>query len=87
MVVEYAQLIGKVHASLALQAGSTSDEQLEQLRSLNLKVRCQIKDFLKALRYSFNFVEQYYEHDFCAKLTQEEQFLEELTALNANLKI
>jgi hypothetical protein len=71
-----APIISTIHGNLAKQAVPQT-EILEQLRTLNFSMRTEITRFLKALRYNFNYVEQYFEFDFCAKLREECRFADE----------
>jgi hypothetical protein len=49
------------------------------LRETNLKLQSVIDDFLKIARYDLNFLEQYYEHDFCKRLHEDHRFLDVLS--------
>lgn len=70
LVSAYGEIISLLHDRLP-----KSEEPdwflLERVRWLNFAVHQEIAQFLKALRYNFNFVEQYFEFDFCARLREE----------------
>jgi hypothetical protein len=70
LVSNYGGIINEVHSRLAIGA-EPEWAHLERLRTMNFRVREEVATFLKALRYNFNYVEQYFEFDFCAKLREE----------------
>jgi hypothetical protein len=76
LIGELGQIVSTINANLSKQAVPHADV-LEQLRTLNFAMRTEITRFLKALRYNFNYVEQYFEFDFCAKLREECRFADE----------
>lgn len=78
MVAGYAAILNKLHLQLCDRKEPLFNERgLESLRTLNLRVREAVGYLIKALRFNFNFVEQYYEYDFYTRLSQKELFLED----------
>ena len=77
---QYARLLVKLHDALANDK-EPPIELLEQLRTLNFRIHAVVGDLLRALKYNLNYVEQYFEFDFAARLSQEHQFAEDLNAL------
>ncbi len=75
---EYGVVLKEIHGKLAQSSAFPTESALEQLRSLNLKVYGSAADLRKALRYDFNYVEQYFEYDFVSRLTQDDGFLGEI---------
>jgi hypothetical protein len=43
---------------------------IAELTEVNEKILAGLDDLLKAARYDFNFLEQYFEHDFCEELAE-----------------
>jgi hypothetical protein len=85
LVANYGEVISVVHNRLA--AGKEPDwEVLGRLRTMDFRVREEITKFLKALRYNLNYVEQYFEFDFCARLREEWGFSGESAEILAALK-
>jgi hypothetical protein len=78
MAAGYAAILHKLHLQLCDRKEPLFNEAgLESLRTLNLRVREVVGYLVKALRFNFNFVEQYYEYDFYTRLSQNERFLED----------
>lgn len=84
VIGQLGPIISTIHEKLAAQAVPQADV-LEDLRTLNFSMRGEITRFLKALRYNFNYVEQYFEFDFCAKLREECRFAEEASVIMKKL--
>lgn len=84
LIIQLGPIVSSIHANLATHAVPRA-EILEQLRTLNFSMRTEITRFLKALRYNFNYVEQYFEFDFCAKLREECRFSEEAASIMRKL--
>jgi len=51
---------------------------LGALREVNLKIDEVLDQFLKIARFDPNFLEQYFEHDFCKRLNEDHRFLDVL---------
>jgi len=78
MIAGYAAILNRLHLLLCDRKEPLFNETgLESLRTLNLRVREVVGYLIKALRFNFNFVEQYYEYDFYTRLSQNERFLED----------
>jgi hypothetical protein len=84
LIIQLGPIVSTIHENLAEHAVPQT-EILEQLRLLNFSMRTEITRFLKALRYNFNYVEQYFEFDFCAKLREECRFSQEASEIMKNL--
>lgn len=80
LVANYGDILSILHRRLSAD-DKPEAAHLERLRTLNFRVREEISRFLKALRYNFNYVEQYFEFGFCAHLTEECRFAEETGAI------
>ena len=76
LVSNYCAILSHVHVALSAER-QPPVEALERLRSLNFRVHAAIDSLLKALKYDLNYVEQYFEFDFCARLCNEYRFNEE----------
>lgn len=61
--------------------------QLNRLRTVNENLRKSVEELLKILKYNFNFLEQYFEYDYCAKLLNESEFKEDLQAVKDGLGV
>lgn len=85
LVANYGEIVGVVHARLA-DGAEPEWALLERLRTLNFRVREEIAIFLKALRYNFNYVEQYFEFDFCARLREQCAFSTEAADILRDLR-
>lgn len=82
VVASYGEMLATLHRRLS-KGDQPEAADLERLRTLNFLVRWEVSRFLKALRYNLNYVEQYFEFDFCAHLREECRFAEEASALAA----
>lgn len=76
LVSNYCAILSHVHNALSAE-NELPSPALEGLRLLNLGVHTAVSELLKALRYNLNYVEQYFEFDFCARLLQKHKFNEE----------
>lgn len=61
-------------------------EALKPLENIQAELTIQIDELLKVLAYDLNFMEQYFEHGFYSRLTNDENFLEALRAYKESLK-
>lgn len=61
-----------------LKVNSLSPEHLNTLLQLSNEINKVMSEFLKMANYNLNFLEQYYEYDFNAKLLYEYRFNERL---------
>jgi hypothetical protein len=86
LIAQYGRIMSAVHERLATRT-QPPEEVLEQLRSLNFNVHQEVQRLLKALRYNLNYVEQYFEFDFCARLTNEHRFAAEAQRIADLLKV
>ena len=91
MAAGYGAIVEKSQRALAQASPELSAHWLGKLQELDLKVLDCLDELLKIIRYDLNFLEQYYEHDFHKRLTQDHRFLDEieqiadhLTAVTAN---
>ena len=78
-----ALLIASLTKSLADGAGTWDVGDCRRLRLVNSKLNKQLRAFLKAAAYDFNYLEQYFEHDFWLEL-KNNKFAEQLTELEKN---
>ncbi len=76
-------IMSVAHAALADRKEFSTPDVLGGFRDLGLKMQEVLDDFLKAARYDPNFLEQYYEHAFYARLVDEYRFLEQIDSLGA----
>jgi hypothetical protein len=76
LVSNYCAILSHVHKALAAEL-QPQPIALDSLRLLNLRVHVAIGELLKALRHSLNYLEQYFEFDFCARLLDEYRFNDE----------
>jgi len=74
-------------APLRLTQASAEGEVagLDQLRSLCQEMKDQLQELLKIINYDLNFLEQYFEFDFNARLQYEHRFVERLTEMAKSL--
>lgn len=75
LVAVYGAILGCIHSALS-DGKDLQEENLEQLRSFDYHVRVETEKLLKAMRHNLNYVEQYFEYDFSAKLSHEWKFAE-----------
>lgn len=85
LLTNYGEMLSILHSRLGI-GDKPEAAHIERLRTLNFAVRQETRKLLKALRYNFNYVEQYFEFDFCAHLTQECRFTEEAANINQTIR-
>lgn len=84
---ELAEHYGRLAACIHHHCLKTSEETLpsgnlrEDTYNLNCRVKSTVDELLKIVRYNFNFLEQYFEHDYFESLVEEHKFIEALEAL------
>lgn len=87
MIARYLQSVASALGSLLQRVFSMLNEgeavvyedALGALRETNLKIDEVIDEFLKMAHYDPNFLEQYFEHDFCKRLMVDHRFLDVLS--------
>jgi hypothetical protein len=63
-----------------------SENNCLKLRQINIKLKKQLKAFIKAAKYNLNYLEQYFEHDFWLELTHN-KFAEQLSRIKEEIEI
>lgn len=83
LMERYARTLASLHGAL----GAADDKVLPaedvrfDLHALNLETKSTVDELLKIARYNFNFLEQYFEHDYFESLVEKHKFIELLDAL------
>jgi hypothetical protein len=85
--------IQKVHQCFQMHPLTLASHSIENLHVLNVDLCASLRELLKIVHYNLNFLEQYFEYDFNAKLHNEflfqerlEQVIEQLDgAINASI--
>lgn len=88
LVQSYAGIITELHVSMSStqKTENTTIEVLARLRTVNENVRSCVQELLKILNYDLNYLEQYFEYDYCAKLINNQDHFLCLEAIKAELK-
>ena len=75
------------HAHLRLRSANATDSlpSLDELNLLVREIRQQLQELLKIIKYDLNFLEQYFEYNFNAKLQNRHHFSERLEAIAEDL--
>lgn len=83
---ENATIIKLLHAGISNTGSSaeTTAEVLCRLQTVNEILRTSIEELLKILNYNFNFLEQYFEYDYCTRMLEKKD-LAELQQIKAAL--
>jgi hypothetical protein len=66
---------------LAVECAQGEVAGLGALRILGDEMKEQLQELLKIINYNLNFLEQYFEYDFNARLQYEHRFVERLTEI------
>lgn len=79
----YACIIQNLHSRMSAHEllGDEIVASMHKLRTVNEKVRKSLQELLKILKYDFNFLEQYFEYDYCARLLADTESVDELERL------
>ncbi|MBZ0186013.1 MAG: hypothetical protein K8F91_07125 [Candidatus Obscuribacterales bacterium] len=85
LAIKLSNLILELHAELADPDCDIETRHLRDLRQAAAKTQEVIGELLKMIAYNWNFLEQYFEHEFYAKLINEHKLEEELTRKGAFL--
>jgi hypothetical protein len=88
LCVALAGLIGLLHGRLAEpeSLSPVSVDILHRLKPVTENIAACVQDLLKALKYDFNYVEQYFEHDYCDRLLTGSDLLAALEKLREELE-
>jgi hypothetical protein len=62
--------------SCCLEQKFPQHETVVEASNLFEEIRLSVSELLKICRYELNFLEQYFEYDYCAKLHSEQRFVE-----------
>ena len=62
-------------------------ERIEEASKLFEEIRLSVSELRKIARYNLNFLEQYFEYDYCAKLHSEHLFIERVEVLFSDLSV
>lgn len=72
---------------ICLSRSFPPEVKLEAGAKLFQEIRLSVSELLKMARYDLNFLEQYFEYDYCARLHGECQFVERVEKLTADLSV
>jgi hypothetical protein len=70
---------------LTMSRSFLDDEKIVASSNLFGEIKMSANELLKIARYDLNFLEQYFEYDYCARLNSESQFVERIENLTATL--
>lgn len=80
LIEAYSRVIALLH--MYMSKNSDLDERMlvtiHKLRTVNEKVRNRVEELLKIIKYDLNFLEQYFEYEYCGKLLDEDTFLRDV---------
>lgn len=62
-------------------------EIVDESSNLVEEIRLSVSELLKIVRYDLNFLEQYFEYDYCGKLHSEQRFVERVEEINRKLVV
>jgi hypothetical protein len=84
----YAGIIGCLHMSVSRDelVGQVVVDLLPRLQTVNENVRSCVEELLKVLKYDFNYLEQYFEYDYCARLLGNQELLAALAEIQSGLQ-
>ncbi len=75
----------KVHQVYQSTPQALADRSIEEIHTLNEDLGRELRELLKIVRYNLNFLEQYFEYDFNARLHNDFLFQERLEKVIAKL--
>lgn len=83
LINAYGRLIAHLHKHMSEDAAIDDSliATLDRLRTVNENVRSSVDALLKILKYDLNFLEQYFEYDYCSKLLNETNLMGNLEEL------
>jgi hypothetical protein len=84
----YGGIISLLHTYMSGdESGSqTQVDLLHRLRTVNENVASWVEELLKVLKYDLNYLEQYFEHDYCARLLSNQELLGALEQIRSELQ-
>ena len=81
-----SQLLKTLH-EFCLSDKLPHEKKIEEARALVEEIRLSVSELRKIARYDLNFLEQYFEYDYCAKLQNEHKFVERLEVVLGELSV
>jgi hypothetical protein len=83
LIEHYARLAGRIHYALAKADDKSLPDSLARdgLFDVNMRAKATVDELLKIASYNFNFLEQYFEHDYFESLVEKHKFIEALDSL------
>ncbi len=88
LIEAYSRVIALLH--MYMSSNSDLDERklvtIHKLQSVNEKVRSRVDELLKIIKYDLNFLEQYFEYEYCGRLLNEDTFLRDVNAALTELE-
>jgi hypothetical protein len=85
MAARYGRIIGQLSSPGPDSNTLLSHDTLMELSNVTGRAAQALDDLLRAARYDANYLEQYFEYDFNARLTNEHRFLDQLERLSSLL--
>ncbi|HEY9869002.1 MAG TPA: hypothetical protein V6D08_07535 [Candidatus Obscuribacterales bacterium] len=85
MAARYGRIIGQLSAHATDSYTLLSHDALMELSNVTGRATQALDDLIRAARYDANYLEQYFEYDFNARLTNEYRFLDELERISSLL--
>ena len=80
LIEAYSRVIALLH--MYMSSNSDLDERklvtIHKLQTVNEKVRNRVDELLKIIKYDLNFLEQYFEYEYCGRLLNEDTFLRDV---------
>ncbi len=85
----YSCIIKSIHLHMSNEREfeEPSKPLIERLRTVNENVASCVNDLLKIQKYNANFLEQYFEYDYCSKLLDNQELLGDLEALDKEFQL
>lgn len=81
LVIEIADYVRRAHAVIGLGTFDIETAALENLVALHSDMQPIFEDLQNKIDYDWNFLEQYYEHAFYGRLSNDYRFKERIQAL------
>ncbi len=87
LISAICEYVSSVHSQFNNATCDIDDDVLNKLGSLAQEMEPVFQELVRTIEYDWNYLEQYYEHDFYARLSNQYKFKERLQELPSCVRI
>ena len=81
-----ANSLASIHCYFKTKNYDIEEKLIEDLNRLVQDIQSVVGELLKIIKYNWNFLEQYFEHEYFARLKNEHKFIERLNKITSSIE-